>query len=192
MMMNDEQLLAQAKQLDPAALRALHQRFYEPVARYIQFKVGDRQTVEDLSGEVFVRVLQGLKRGQAWQDSPQGWIMGIARHVVADHYRQKERLSEVELSDGLAVATEMSPAYQTLLNERKHLLAQAIQQLSDEQRDVILLRFMEGIDIQGVAQAINKTPGAVKALQYRALRALAEIMRDFSPEGALSEEYNEG
>lgn len=187
-MMNDQQLLAQAKQLDPAALCALHQRFYEPVARYIRFKVGDPHTVEDLSGEVFVRVIQGLKRGQAWQDSPQGWIMGIARHVVADYYRQRERMSEVELSDGLAAAVETSPAHQAALNERKRLLEQAIQQLGDEQRDVILLRFMEGIDIQGVAKAINKTPGAVKALQYRALRALAELMQDFSLEGALSEE----
>jgi RNA polymerase sigma-70 factor (ECF subfamily) len=187
-MINDQQLLAQAKQLNPAALHALHQRFYEPVARYIQFKVGDPHTVEDLCGEVFVRVLQGLKKGQGWQDSPQGWIMGIARHVVADHYRQKERMPEVELSDGLMAATETNPAQQAALNERKRLLEQAIHQLGEEQRDVILLRFMEGIDIQGVAKAINKTPGAVKALQYRALRALAEIMRDFSPEGAFSED----
>lgn len=185
---NDQQLLAQAKQLDPAALRALHARFYDMVARYIQFKVGDPQTVEDLGGEVFVRVLQGLKRGRAWQDSPQGWIMGIARHVVADYYRQKERMAEVELQEGLAAAVETNPTHQLMLNERTRLLEQAIGQLSEEQRDVILLRFMEGIDIQNVAQAINKTPGAVKALQYRALRALAEIMRDFSPEGAMSEE----
>jgi RNA polymerase sigma-70 factor (ECF subfamily) len=188
MMTNDQQLLAQAKQLNPAAIRALHERFYGAVARYIQFKVGDPHTVEDLCGEVFVRVLQGLKRGQAWQDSPQGWIMGIARHVVADHYRQKERRSEVELYDDLPAALESNPTQQAALNERKRLLEQAIQQLGEEQRDVILLRFMEGIDIQGVARAINKTPGAVKALQYRALRALAEIMRDYSPEGALSEE----
>jgi RNA polymerase sigma-70 factor (ECF subfamily) len=187
-MINDQQLLAQAKQLEPAALRALHERFYQPVARYIQFKVGDPHAVEDLCGEVFVRVIQGLKRGQTWQDSPQGWIMGIARHVVADHYRQKERMSEVELSDGLPAASETNPSHLATLNERKQLLEQAIQQLGEEQRDVILLRFMEGIDIQGVAKAINKTPGAVKALQYRALRALAEIMRDFSLEGALSEE----
>jgi RNA polymerase sigma-70 factor (ECF subfamily) len=188
MMTHDQQLLAQAKQLDPAALRALHQRFYEPVARYIQFKVGDPHLVEDLTGEVFVRVLQGLRRGQAWQDSPQGWIMGIARHVVADHYRQKERVPEVELSDQLAATAATNPAHQAVLSERKRLLAQAIQQLSEEQRDVILLRFMEGIDIQGVAKAINKTPGAVKALQYRALRALAGIVQDFALEGALSEE----
>ncbi len=187
-MTTDQQLLVQAQQLDPAALRALHQRFYEPVARYVQFKVGDPHMVEDLTGEVFVRVLQGLKRGQGWQDSPQGWIMGIARHVVADHYRQKERVAEVELSDQLAATAGASPDHQAVLSERKRLLEQAIHRLSDEQRDVILLRFMEGIDIQGVAKAIRKTPGAVKALQYRALRALAEMMQDLAVEGVLSEE----
>jgi len=177
-MTNDEQLLAKAKQLDPAALQALHERFYEPVARYIQFKVGDPQTVEDLSGEVFVRVLEGLKKGQTWRESPQGWIMGIARHIVTDYYRQRERKPEVKLSEQLAATEELSPPHQTMLNERKRQLMQAIEQLTDEQRDVILMRFMEGIDIQGVANAINKTPGAVKGLQYRALRALAEIMPD--------------
>ncbi len=187
-MINDDQLLARAKQLDPAGLRALHQRFYQPVARYIQFKVGDPRQVEDLTGEVFVRVLQGLKRGQSWQDSPQGWIMGIARHVVADYYRQKERLPQVELSEHLAAAAPANPVYQANLNERNRLLHQAIQQLSDDQREVIMLRFMEEIDIQNVARVIKKTPGAVKALQYRALRALAEIMHDPSLEGALSEE----
>jgi RNA polymerase sigma-70 factor (ECF subfamily) len=184
-MINDEQLLAQAKQLDPAALRALHQRFYEPVARYIQFKVGDRQTVEDLSGEVFVRVLEGLKRGYGWRETPQAWIMGIARNVVVDHYRKKERRAEVALSDQLMAAEQSDPTHQAAQNERQRQLMQALRQLTDEQRDVILLRFMEEIDINGVAQAINKSPGAVKGLQYRALRALAEIMGDVSAEEAV-------
>lgn len=175
-MSNDELLLARAKQLDPIALRALHQRFYPPVMRYIQFKVGNRQMVEDLSGEVFVRVLEGLKRGKAWRDSPQGWIMGIARHVVTDHYRQTERTTEVKLSEHLAASEEFAPIQQAIRNERKRHLMQAIQQLTDEQRDVILMRFMEGIDIKGVAKALNKTPGAIKGLQYRAIRALAETM----------------
>lgn len=184
-MSNDEQLLVRAKQLDPAALQALHERFYETVARYIQFKVGNPQTVEDLSGEVFVRVLEGLKRGQAWRDSPQGWIMGIARHVVTDYYRKRERMAEVKLNEQLAAAEEASPPQQAMLNERKRHLMEAIQQLTDEQRDVILMRFMEGIDIQGVAKAINKTPGAVKGLQYRALRALAETMQGRVVDNAL-------
>jgi len=178
MTMNDDELFNRAKQLEPAALRALHQRFYEPVARYIRFKVADGQTVEDLSGEVFVRVLEGLRRGQAWRDSPQGWVMGIARHVVTDHYRRRERAVEVKLSDELVANGVASPPQQAWLNERKRRLVQAIEQLTEEQREVILMRFIEGINIEGVAKALNKTPGAVKGLQYRALQALAELMQD--------------
>jgi RNA polymerase sigma-70 factor (ECF subfamily) len=184
-MSNDEQLLAKAKQLDPAALRAMHQRFYEPVARYIQFKVGDPYTVEDLSGEVFVRALEGLKRGQAWRDSPQGWIMGIARNVVADYYRQRERVKEVSLNEGITSSEAADPTHYALAREQQQLLREALEQLTDEQRDVILLRFMEGIDIKGVAKAINKTPGAIKGLQFRALRALADLMQKPSAEEAL-------
>jgi RNA polymerase sigma-70 factor (ECF subfamily) len=185
MMTNEEQLLVKAKELDPATLRALHQRFYEPVARYIQFKVGNPQTVEDLSGEVFVRVLEGLKRGRGWRDSPQGWIMGIARNVVVDYYRQRERMTEVALSEQITAAENSDPTRQALLSERQRQLMRAIQQLTDEQRDVILMRFMEGVNIKDVAKATNKTPGAIKGLQYRALRVLAEIMGDVSAEDAV-------
>lgn len=176
-MMTDEQLLARAKQLDPAALRTLHERYYESVARYIQFKVGNFQTVEDLSGEVFIRVIEGLRKGQAWRESPKGWIMGIARHVVTDYYRKQERTTEVKLSEELISEEDNSPFHQVVLNERKQQLMHAINQLTDEQRDVILMRFIEGINVQGVAKAMNKTPGAVKGLQYRAIRALSEIMQ---------------
>lgn len=177
-MLNDEQLLVKAKQLDPAALRALHHNYYESVARYIQFKIGDPRTVEDLSGEVFVRVLEGLRQGKGWQKSAKGWIMGIAHHVVVDYYRKRERMTEVKLSDHLASSSEVDPHYQAILGERKDRLMAAIEELTDEQKEVILMRFIEGIDIQTVAEAINKTPGAVKALQYRAVRALAEKMQD--------------
>ncbi|MFQ5578481.1 MAG: sigma-70 family RNA polymerase sigma factor, partial [Anaerolineae bacterium] len=173
-MTDDEELLSKAKQLDPAALQVLHRRFYGPVARYIQLKVGNSKVVEDLSGEVFVRVLEGLQRGQSWRSSPQAWIMGIARHVVADYYRRQERAKEVRLTDYLPAAEEDAPPHQAMLSERKRILWQAIQQLTDDQRDVVLMRFMGGVTIQSVAKAINKTPGAVKALQHRALRALAQ------------------
>jgi len=182
MMISDEQLLVKAKALDPAALQALHQRFYEPVARYIQFKVGNPQTVEDLSGEVFVRVLEGLKRGYGWRETAQAWIMGIARNVVVDHYRRQEKMTEVSLNEQVIATETTDPTYHALLSERQEHLSRAIDQLTDEQRDVILLRFVEGIDIKGVAAIMNKTPGAVKGLQYRALRELAEILGEISGE----------
>lgn len=172
-MTDEAQLLARARQLDPAALRELHQQFYEPVARYIQFKVSDPYMVQDLSGEVFVRVLDGLRRGQGWRETPRAWIMGIARNVVADHYRKGSRVSEVELSDELYASDDVDPMFLAIHRERKDLLMRAMQGLTADQRDIISMRFLQGIDIQEVAAATGKSVGAVKALQHRALRALA-------------------
>jgi RNA polymerase sigma-70 factor (ECF subfamily) len=184
---NDALLLTRAKALDPAALKTLHQQFYEPVARYIQFKVGDPATVEDLSGEVFVRVLENLRRGHGWQDSLRGWIMGIARNVVADYYRRRERMPEVMLDEAITSTAETDPTHRAFEHERRQRLMIALQQLTDEQRDVVLMRFLKGMDIQSVAEAVDKTPGAVKALQHRALRMLADRLRDLNVESGSGE-----
>ena len=181
------QLLEQARRFDPEALRALHNQFYEPVYRYIHFKVGDPHASEDLTSEVFVRVLEALKRGKAWRTTPDAWIFGIARNVVADHYRQKTRQVEVELDERLTTSAEKSPVEQVMVAEKYHELSQAMALLTDEQRDVVLMRFMEGLSIKAVAEALNKTPGAVKGLQYRALRALSNAMQHFSDEYAAGE-----
>ena len=175
-MRTEAQLLEQARRFDPDALRALHNRLYEPVQRYVHFKVSDPQASEDLTSEVFLRVLEALKQGKMWKTTPDAWIFGIARNVVADHYRKTSRRSELALDERLAMPDEQNPTQRILVAEQHEELAQAITVLTDEQRDVVLLRFMEGLSINDVAEAMGKTPGAVKGLQHRALRALSEAM----------------
>ena len=181
-MRTEEQLLERARQFDPDALRALHNRLYEPVQRYVHFKVSDPQAGEDLTSEVFLRVLEALKQGKMWKTTPDAWIFGIARNVVADHYRKTRRRSEVALDERLATPDEQDATQRIIVAEQHEELAQAITRLTDEQRDVVLLRFMEGLSINDVAEVLNKTPGAVKGLQHRALRALSEAMGRPSPE----------
>jgi RNA polymerase sigma-70 factor (ECF subfamily) len=165
-MRTEAQLLEQARRFDPDALRALHNRLYEPVQRYVHFKVSDPQA----------RVLEALKQGKMWKTTPDAWIFGIARNVVADHYRKTSRRNEVVLDERLAMPDEQNPTQRIIVAEEHEELAQAITVLTDEQRDVVLLRFMEGLSINDVAEAMGKTPGAVKGLQHRALRALSEAM----------------
>jgi len=169
----DDELLAKAKLLDPKAIKALHQRYYGPIARYVQLKVGNPQLAEDLIGEVFVRILDGLRQNRGWRSSPRGWVMGITRHVVADHYRRQERHREVTLTDNIAAAAEPSLLHHVAQSEREHILKEALHHLTDAQRDVVIMRFMAGLDIKSVAAAMDKSPGAVKALQHRALKILA-------------------
>jgi RNA polymerase sigma-70 factor (ECF subfamily) len=172
----EAQLLEQVRRFDPDALRALHNRLYEPVQRYVHFKVSDPQVSEDLTSEVFLRVLEALKRGKMWKTTPDAWIFGIARNVVADHYRNASRRSEVALDERLATPDEENPTQRIIVADQHQELIQAMTTLTQEQRDVVLLRFMEGLSINDVAEALDKTPGAVKGLQHRALRALSEAM----------------
>ncbi len=178
--MNEDQgLFERAKRFDPDALGALHNRFYGPVYRYVRFKVGEPHISEDLASEVFARVLEALKRGRGWHNTPNAWIFGIARNVVADHYRrgQGNNRPEAALDELLSAPAEDDPAHTVLQAEQCEELVQAISLLTDEQRDVILLRFIEEQSIKDAAEAMNKSPGAVKSLQYRALCALSQIMR---------------
>ncbi len=171
----DQRLLKRAKRFNADALATLHDRFYAPVYRYVSFKVGDSNTSADLTGEVFVRVLEALKRGRGWHTTPNAWIFGVARNVVADHYRRGR--SEVALDEHLVGPLEDDPAHAVVRAEQCEELVRGITSLTDEQRDVILLRFIEGMSIKGVAEVLNKTSGAVKALQYRALSALLNSMQ---------------
>ena len=175
-MRTEAQFLEQARRFDPDALRALHNRLYEPVQRYVHFKVSDPQVSEDLTSEIFLRVLEAFKQDKMWKTTPDAWIFGIARNVVADHYRKTSRRNEVVLDERLAMPDEQTPTQRIIVAEQHEELAQAITVLTDEQRDVVLLRFMEGLSINDVAEAMGKTPGAVKGLQHRALRALSEAM----------------
>lgn len=179
-MQTETHLLAQAQRFDPKALDILQQRFYESIYRYIHFKVGDTQASEDLSGDVFVRMLEAFKKGQGWRTTPDAWIFGIARNVVADYYRRQYRQPEVELNEGVAALAEQGPVEQMLNNEQRDHLVEAISSLRDEYRDVILLRFIEELSIKDVAEILDKTPGSVKGLQHRALQALSAIMQGFS------------
>lgn len=183
-MNGDARLLEQARRFDPDALRTLHERFYEPVYRYIRIKVSDSFASQDLTSEVFVRMLEALKRGKIWHTTPDAWIFGIARNVVADHYRQKSRRPEVMLDERLTASRENGLDQQVMADEQREELTRAIGLLTDEQRDVILMRFMEGLSIKDVAEVLNKSPGAVKGLQFRAIRALSEAMKRLSGKDA--------
>jgi len=178
----DVELLEQARRFDPDALRTLHNRFYESVYRYVHFKVGDTQASEDLTSDVFLRLLEALKRGKVWRTTPDAWIFGIARNVVADHYRKQTRRVEVELDERVSLSPEEGLSQRVIVDEEQEELARALALLTDEQRDVILMRFMEGLSIKDVAEVLNKTPGAVKGLQFRAVRALSEAMQRLSGE----------
>jgi RNA polymerase sigma-70 factor (ECF subfamily) len=170
-------LLARARQLDSEALARIHDIYYTSIFRYVAFRVGDHATAEDLTSEVFTRLLSALRDKSAPQNTLRGWLYGVAARVVSDHHRRAYRAPQVELDEEL-VSADHDPADIVDRKLTQESVKRAMQDLTEEQRHVLSLRFGSDLPIQEVARALGKSEGAVKQLQARAVAALA---RQLSP-----------
>ncbi len=169
----EQQLIARAQQGDSEAMATLYQTHVQAIYRYVYHRVSNPQLAEDLTGDVFARVVKDLPKYKDRGKPFLAWVYRIAHARVVDHYRKVNRrpdLSDVE-SEPVSITPDMD---ESLIREQaSQALRTAITDLTDEQQQVIILRFIEGYRIDAVAQVMGKKPNAIKALQHRALRALA-------------------
>ncbi len=173
----DAKLLNEAKAFDAAALSTIYDRYEGRIYSYVYHRVGDAQVAEDLTAQVFLRMLEAIQNENAWQSSFSGWLYRIAHNLVIDHYRRRARLTHISLDEvPVLLAENMDPqqtAERRLQGER---VRRAINRLTEEQAQIVSLRFLEGLSIAEVADITGKTEGAVKALQYRALTSLRRLL----------------
>lgn len=157
--------------LDPQAIGAVYDRYYPDVYRFVRYRLNDETTAEDIASEVFVRLLEAIKSGHAPQTSLKAWLLGTASHIVTDHFRQSYRRPTDELpetlSDGLP-----DPLQDVEQRERTLHLKTALSKLTEEQQNVLTLRFGQGYSLEETAALLKKNINAVKQLQFRALAAL--------------------
>lgn len=167
------EVLALAQRGDEAAIGVLYDSHCQAVFRYFKARLGYQQTAEDLTGEVFRRMLTGLPRYRAIDLPFRAWLFRIAHNLLVDHYRQESGHTVVSLQDAENVsADEINPASvveQKLTMEQAH---RALSDLEPAQRDVLALRFLSGLSLKETALAMSRTEDAIKALQRRGLAAL--------------------
>jgi RNA polymerase sigma-70 factor (ECF subfamily) len=166
-------LLRQAQRGDGEAFAALYRAHVQAIYRYIAYRVNDSHLAEDLTADVFTKALQSLGRYEDQGKPFVAWLYRIARARVIDHYRRTDRRpveSDVE-DEPLPIDPDMDAPM--IRRQAAQALRAAIAELTDDQQQVIILRFVEGHRIETVAQLLGKQPNAIKALQHRALRALA-------------------
>jgi RNA polymerase sigma-70 factor (ECF subfamily) len=166
-------LVVCAQRGDEIAIGALYDMHYQAVFRYFQARVGHHQVAEDLTGELFRRMLTGLPQYRAIGLPFRAWLFRIAHNLLVDHYRQESgpMLVSLEQTEEQLVS-EDDPAFAA---EHKLTLTQAYRALAELdllQREVLSLRFLSGLSLRETAIALNKTEDAVKALQRRGLMAL--------------------
>lgn len=168
---SDEQLLVEQAKRDPEAFGQLYDIYFTKIYAYIYRKTGDRQTAEDLTADTFMKALANIK-GYKYTGQPfVAWLYRIASNVVTDYYRAHRTTAPLEEGYHLQ-AGGLTPEEAALQLDDQQAVARAIQTLSPDQQDVVLLRFSAGLRLKEIAQIIGKTEGAVKALMFRALGGL--------------------
>jgi RNA polymerase sigma-70 factor (ECF subfamily) len=169
-------LIQRAIAYDEEALTALYRHYADLIYRYIYYRVGDPTVAEDLLGDVFVRVLQDLPTYRDTGAPFEAWLYRIAHARVVDYHRRQKVRQTVPLDDRLPAAEEANPQAQISQLDESRQIWNAFNRLTGEQQQVISLRFIAGYSSAQVAQALDKTEGAVKALQHRALAALRRLV----------------
>ncbi|HEY5668871.1 MAG TPA: sigma-70 family RNA polymerase sigma factor [Anaerolineales bacterium] len=175
--LNPEQI-ARAQQGDSATISDLYDRYRLSVYRYLYYKVGDLHAAEDLTSEVFLRMIRSLNSYRPQNSSFEAWLFQIARNLAIDHYRQKNTRGHLSLEEHMIHDTD-DPDQKYDRSLTSDLLLKALSRLSEVQRDVIVLRFVNGLPITQVAQTLHKSEDAVKGLQRRALGSLREILTEW-------------
>lgn len=179
--MNDELRLVQEAQAgEEAAFIALYQQNQPSVYTYIYYRVGNQMTAEDLTAEVFVRLVKKIHSFKPGKKPILAWLYTIAGNLVKDHYRRNGRTTLLPLNHlpprKKVYSNGHSPA-QTIQREQDNSrLVAAMEQLTEDQRQVVILKFVEQRSNADTAAILGKTEGAVKALQHRALATLRRTL----------------
>ncbi len=173
----EEQLLALASSFNETALGELYDRYESKIYSYIYRRTNSPALAEDLTAQVFLKMLEAIQNDKGWHSSFSGWLYRIAHNLVIDHYRRRDRRQYVSIDDAPVIpATGYDPVEAAELTLDSERLQAAIRRLTEEQAMVISLRFLEGYSINEVAVMMDKTDGAIKALQYRAVSTLRELL----------------
>ncbi len=166
----DERLLIEAAQRDPSRFAELYENNFERVYAYVVRRVQDRDVAQDLTADVFHQALANLERFE-WRGVPfVAWLFRIAANAIADRWHRVanqadcpgDELEEVGTEDGI---------------ERRALLYQLVDSLPQDQRQVIVRRFVDQRSIREIAREFGRSEGAIKQLQFRALQALRARVR---------------
>jgi len=172
----ESKLLQRAKRGDKQAIAALYDLHYQAVYKYIFFRVNDQPTAEDLSAEVFIRM---IKRLNTYQDRGRpllAWLYTIARNMVTDHHRKDGKRDDLPIKDQILTDQQPGPSQLVVENQAQDCYRRALTHLPETQRQVVVGRFIEERSIPEIAGLINKSERAVRSLQHRALKSLERAL----------------
>jgi RNA polymerase sigma-70 factor (ECF subfamily) len=172
-------LVELARNGDPEAFGLLYDLYHASVYRFLYYRLGSVQLAEDLTAETFFRALRSMSSFR-WQGKDFGaWLMTIARNLTTDHFKAGRTRLETTTEDMSTLdSTTEGPEGAVLASLTNEALLEALSELPTEQRECLVMRFLQGLSIAETAEVLGRSSGAVKQLQLRGVRNLARMLPD--------------
>jgi RNA polymerase sigma-70 factor, ECF subfamily len=172
-----ESTLIERAKYDPDAFGDLYERYVDRIYNYIYYRVGNADEAEDLTARVFYRVLKALPRYMDRGAPFASWLYRIAHNLVANYHRDQARRPSVPIDDfPLTSRRREAPDRVAERRDAERSLWQVIGELSEDRRELLVLKFGEGLSNAQIGKILGRTEGAVKSLYHRTLLALREEM----------------
>lgn len=175
MLDGEDKIIVSAVKGEASAFGLLYDHYQPQIYRFIMLKTGRREEAEDLTHQVFLHALEHIKNYKDLGFPFSAWLYQIARNRIIDYYRTRKNSVSLQDAEEEAIA-EGDPETDASDNLELQELRTAIGKLKPEYQDVVILRFVEEVPIKDVALSIGKSEGAVKLLQYRALKQLKKLL----------------
>jgi RNA polymerase sigma-70 factor, ECF subfamily len=166
-----------AKAGDRNAFAQLYDQYMDAIYRFIYARVSGKMVVEDLTSQVFLKAWENIASFQERGLPFRAWLYRIARNTVIDHYRTAKFHDSIELLPTDEPALNVNAEDHLELHFEEEELVEAMEQLTEDQRQAIRLKFLEGLSTQEVADEMGKRKGAIRALQMRGLQTLSKILK---------------
>ncbi len=171
---DDERVIKQVKEGDAEAFGMLYEQYAEVIFRYVYSHLESRLDAEDLTEEIFLRAWRALPKYDERGLPFSAFLFRIARNSLIDHYRQKKAVQSIE--DMEVQSREPGPEEMVDVHIENHNLRDTIAKLREDYRNVLIFRFLSGLSPEETAQVMQRSVGAVRVLQHRALSALKDLM----------------
>lgn len=175
--LTEQELLQKARKLDPKALATIYDRYNGEIYNYALSLIGDTELAEDCVSETFARFLDILKRHRGPDNYLRAYLYRMAHNWVTDQYRRGS-LGLLPLDEATPIPSADDPAQEAQRNIRIQATRKALSSLTPNQRQVISLRYLQGLELDEIAATLNKPVGAVKALQFRGIEALRRLLTE--------------
>lgn len=179
MLSGEKTILERAQRGDTDAFEQIYDFYVAKIFRFVFLKIGNKENAEDLTSETFFRFWSYIRKEKINKDSAEPILFKIARNLIIDFYRKKEIIT-MEIDE--VIANRISDEQQNFINrminrEEVRMMMDALKEIKDEYQEIIILRFVEEMEIEEIADITGKSKGSVRVLSHRALKSLEKVLR---------------